>query len=241
MKRIDPHPCQTHRARGALPRRIQAELLQERGHLEVDTAPLDLIVLQVIHHAQRHANVLAGGGNSGKLADVLADEVAFGHGIAVAKERRARRRRGIEGDMIEIVQHTHYPFGSVMFLPCRHDGEDDVARHHADITVLRVEIAQHRFAGAFDRYDKPPVAEDGGSVTNEALQKRFMPDFTRLAYLFEYASVGPIAGSSASASVAIWSIVISFVMFLRLQRVINRLWHGHCPSLGPGGVERRFF
>jgi hypothetical protein len=68
----------------------------------------------------------------------------------------------------------------MMFLTARHDGEDDVTRHHADIIVLRVEIALHRFAGAFDRHDKPPVAEDEGSVANEALQKRFMPNFTKM-------------------------------------------------------------
>ena len=78
---------------------------KERRYFKVDSCALDLVIFQVVDHTERHPYCFAGGQEAGKLADVLADEIGFDHGLAVGDDRLPGLRRGVEGDVIEIVEH----------------------------------------------------------------------------------------------------------------------------------------
>ena len=82
-----------------------AQLAEKNIVQEVDAPPLDLIVFQVIHDAEGHAEILLSRGNARVLADMLANHVGLDHGLAIANDRIGGFRSGIKRNVIESLEH----------------------------------------------------------------------------------------------------------------------------------------
>jgi len=81
---------------------------------------------------------------------MFADEITLHHRVVLTEEHGAGGGRCVERNMVEVSQHSHNALPTMVFLPCRHDGEDHILGHHADIAVFRVEVAHHGGLRAFD-------------------------------------------------------------------------------------------
>jgi hypothetical protein len=81
---------------------------------------------------------------------VLADDIALNNSFAVTNDDVGCLGFGIEGNVLEIIEHPQNAFRGDGLLAVSHHSEDNVRRHRADIRMLGLEVLHHDFASAFD-------------------------------------------------------------------------------------------